>query len=441
MDASVLLPIGDFPKVSQVDFSITVAGEQVHRISREFNGQIQARYFRHLAQQTPLCTLGTRRLEPLLAAIFTFNPGVLRGKLNDEYRKPLRHPRQWNERMKGALVPVRAYVENAIDVGVRDAAMFDRCDQVARDIGGLLDQYVLSTSESAAEYPLLALPELFRANPGLTERDALRLLKRLHRLLVRADQRRHFDSRAERLLHTYFSYGRRWEALAWCKIPLNASFLIEVYEKREIFFDTPEEPLKRRFWLWRRLCDRLVPKARQYVAFADAKSNHVNIRVDDTSVQLGRRGTCVRDELNREITSPPQEPDDEHKTREYYSRYDSRADRLKPDSRRQRLWIECRLLPTWLRLFTGWGFIVATWSAICLIVMYGFIGRPQQLNSADILTILFPVTFGASLLLVQETTTLGRHIKRAKQGLLLFFLLSLWGLVFVLYVMGRVKIG
>ncbi|WP_189134921.1 hypothetical protein [Wenjunlia tyrosinilytica] len=437
--ATILLPIGDFPKVSQVDLTFTVAGERVHRVSRKENGEIQARYFRRLAERTPVRQCGVNRLDPLLTAIFTFDPTALKGELNN-YKRPFRHPLLWWQKMGRKTNPGIKYVKKAIDRGVRDETVFNHCHQVAEDIGSFIEGYMLSTDHSAAEYPLLALPELFRNHPHMTERDALKLLRRLRLLLRQAKNRAAADNDAAKsLLYTYFSYGRRWEAFARCEIPLNEHFLIEVREKREVLFNSPKEERSRLAWLGTWFCDRIAPRVRQYVAFADAESNHVNIRVDDTSVQLGFWGTGARDETYSQIPST-ERPDAEHRTREYYSRYDSKAARRRPDSRMQRLWIECRLLPTWMRLFMGWGFIVATWSAIYLVVRLGFAGC-EHLTTSDVLAILFPVTFASSLLLVQDTTTLGRHIKRAKQSLLLFFLLALWGLVFALYVMGRIKVG
>ncbi|MFF7701400.1 hypothetical protein [Streptomyces lydicus] len=425
--ATLVLPISDFPKVTQFDFSVAVSGEPVYRLSRRENCQLQVRYLRYLARNAGLCTFGFNRLEPLLVAIFAFRPGDLERELG-RYRRPVRHYIRWCRKRLGFTNPVIEYLAAKYALPIDDP-VFKDCQIESGKIRRLLDEETLLAHEaSASQNPILALPEFLRENPSLTLDDALRLMKRLHWLLKWAHQCHVDDRAAKEFLDTYFSYGRWWPAFAWCSVPLDAPFSIEVREKREISFESPKVPyeLAASWNDWRCLT------ARQYVSFFDAEVNHIHVRVLDDGVQLHRGGIRVKNDAYRDAAAPV----DEHRSEEHYSRYDSQK------SRDRRLWVECRLRQTPTRARMAYGLLAVSILAIWLLLGFGswFYNDEARLNGADVAAILIPVTVAASLLLAPAGTTLGLRVKRRRHAALAIALFVLWLTVFCFYVMGRISI-
>lgn len=420
--AEVILPIADFPKRTIFDLTITIDGDHAYRLSRRENAQIQAAYMRHLAEKARLdrCLMDDG-LEKLLVAIFMFNPSRLR-EYSEPYQK-IYHWRKWRERVKGRVDPAIDYVHQ----GLHDTCgpiRFAVWRLLSRRIANRIQQYVPSIYFSAAENPLLAMPK-FMIDEGLTCRQASRSLVRLYLLILRADARRlNGDAEANTFLRIYSEYGLRWQAFARCRVSLDDPFTIEVKEQRAIVFDSPRDPLKKTTWFK----DRFAPTARHYVSFADAASNHVHIRVSDPKVQLAPRRCVAMDErYEQEARGAAEE-----KTKEHYSRYDSSKSR--PD----RLWIDSGIRLSWAWFYLYWGMITATSLSLAMLNTLGWSG---DLNSADVITMLLPVTFAGALLLVSDATTLAMHAKRGKQTLLMCSLLILWVLAVTLYFSGNVQTG
>ncbi|MFD9040997.1 hypothetical protein [Streptomyces bottropensis] len=425
--ATFILPIVDLPRITLLDFEITVDGQQVYRLTREETGEFQARYLRHIASLTTLPIEIDSRLEEFLVAIFTFHDSILEEELS-KYTK-LHKLSKWRTGRKDPQKPVREYLEGEFSNPI-SPRVFARWQRHADAIGNLALTHVPIRLSSAAQNPLLALPRFMREK-NLTKRDASRLLARLLRLLTAASLRaQQGDENANNFLYSYASYGRRWEVLAKCKVPLNKPFIVKVHDKRPIFFEIPgfQYGTRRSF-----LRDRLLPTARQYVSFADAGSNHIHIRVPDDGVELVPSKCRAKNEkYDRQALAPS----GEGKEREHYSRHDSKHERAK------RIWIDCRLRPTRLKLGMVWGIISATLLAVALIVIYGLTSYDPQhkLKGPDIVAILIPVTFAGSLLIVKESTTLGMHVKKIWQITLMLAMFSLWVLTVILRLMGNIAI-
>jgi hypothetical protein len=430
--AAFILPIVDLPRITLLDFEITVDGEKVYRLTREETGKFQARYLRHLASAAALPGEIDAQLEDFLVAIFTFHDSNLEEEIS-KYTKLHRYFR-WRTGRKDPQKPIREYLEgkfrNFPSRGAPSRRSLARWQRSADKVRDLVLTRVPSRLSSASQNPMLALPE-FMLEGKLADRDVSKLLTRLHGLLTAAYWHAEGGNEgADNFLYAYASYGRRWEVLAKCTVPLNKPFIINVDDKRPIFFDAPDMRYKTH---WSILRARLTSTARQYVSFADAGSNHIHIRVPDDGVELVPSKCQAKEEKYDKRASAPC---DEDKEREHYSRHDSHGGRAK------RIWIDCRLRPTRVKLGLILGVISATALALLLIVIYGFTSynSNQRLKGPDVVAILIPVTFAGSLLIAKESTTLGMHVKKFWQTALMLSLFSLWVLTVILRLMDRIMI-
>jgi hypothetical protein len=412
----IILPLGEFSKEPLHYFHATVADHHVHRMSRKDTGKLQAAYFSHLAQKAGIGT-PSPELVTFLEHIFTFRPSVWR-KIRKIGSDPL-----W-----------RFFEKMEIDDQVQRVS-YDQWKRKSVDqIEPLVRRHAISCSTSSVEHPLLALPSFLPENPTSRIED---LLDELYQLLTDAEAKSRLHPQpapnkrfADRLVSTYCAYGRRWEALAVCTVPLDNPFTIQVREKREISFQSPRRQGPRAVSAF---IDPMTSKARHYVSFRDADSNYVHISSPDMHVHFRRLKCIVKDELWRDLQG---QPDDERKEVEYYTRYDSKPERA------ERIWITCALRQNRLRSAMTLGVFLATISAWCLLMNFGVWDyQPEaRLNGADVVALLLPVTFAASLLLARESSTLGMRVKRLKQSFLALALAMLWGTTVWLYALGHIVI-
>jgi hypothetical protein len=436
--ASLLLPLVSLPKDPLFDFRMSVNGVLVTRVRRDNSGLFQAGYIKHLAKEAGYDEEIKPRLLELLTQICRFASSAW-----EQYRK---EHKQEGAQIRDLQHPLRAYIELTRKRRVEQPDYEAWVGSWAR-IKGIVLKHTLPSHKSAAQNPLLVIPKL-----SLTDQEVTWALQELRKLLAwaqgkddeaqkkidRGDKPSEAEKAASRLVSTYASYGRRWEALARCTVPLNTPFMIKVREERIIHFDSPKSE-QRGPWAW--LHDRLTTTAYHHIAFHDAQSNHVHVRVADQHVQLVARKSWARNDKWERLTVRPQianMPDDERRNHEYYSCYDSR------DTRDERIWIACRLRQAMTRWYMTWGMVLATLSAIALLVYFsvGF-GRYEtghELDSSDVVAVLIPVTITASLTLARESTTLGMRVKRVVQFLLMVSLLALWGLTFAFYLWGRISV-
>lgn len=421
------LPIIDMPKVTSVDFCITVADKPVYRLPRYEISTIQAAYFRHYLarranRENELVGIG---LEKLLAAIFLFNPANLK-----EYLKEYRfrnNPYKWLRSRIDPSYPVDAYITKKFSDFHLDVTKetHRHWQNIVEPITEFAERYVISDRSSSAENPLLAIP-MFLKDSGVTQGQVTEILRKLVAFLMNADNAWP-DPDNKTLLQCYFGWGLRWEILAHCQVPLNEPFRIIIQERREIFFGRAGDSTKPYWWrTW------IEPTASTYISFKDAATNHVHVSATDNGVELKSSDTKSVSEKNNDL----EPPDAEHKTAEQYARYDAQR------SRESRIWVQCRLRQPWLRRWTARGVCVATLAAFSLILYFGVIGydADQKLNGGDVVAILIPVTFAASLLLARDATTLGMHVKRMSQITIMLSLGSLWAITVVLYFLDHISI-
>ncbi|MBP0453481.1 hypothetical protein J5Y04_28635 [Kitasatospora sp. RG8] len=437
--ADLLLPLVSFPKDSLFDFQITIGDSPVSRIPRDKNGDFQAAYIAHLARQANLYHLidGELRDELLafLSCIFSFSSGTWE-QFRREYYRPFRRPILYIKRILRLEYPVREYIGRrrgpSYGVAVSDYRDWRSiADIIAEEI---IPRHVLPTRVSAAENPLLAIPKFCRESE-LPDDKITQLLRKLKDFLQAAQGAAiSFDSPAHKLVSTYASYGRRWESMARYTIPLDKPFQIIAHEKRAIRFESPRSN-SRNPYVWLR--QQFFPRAHYGISFADAKSNHLQVRIPDPHVQLVARRCYARNDIWQHLSTSmiKGSPDDERKNYEYYSRYDTKP-------RAERIWIEIRLRQALTRSAVTWGVTLATLAAFALIINFawGDYNPNARLNGADVVAILLPVTIAASLLLARETSTLGMRVKRAKTALLMVSLAALWVATVWGYVQGHIVI-
>ncbi|MGX1854818.1 hypothetical protein [Streptomyces sp. NPDC055299] len=422
----LILPLAGFPKDPLFDLELRVADSPVTRTSRKRNGDLQAEYVEHLARAAGVGQQLERSLIDFLAAIFTFRPSAYEG---------VKIWLRWR--------PLKGYLKKSIAMSF-DQKRYKEWKVESDRICKIASEYTLWYRASATHNPLLALPAFLRdCELQFDDEQVLAFLRDLHGLLSEAKKRISADGAtgdqkeaARLLLSTYSVYGRRFEAMTECTVPLRQPFIIRVSEKRPLHFDYPNRG-SRLPCAWVR--DLFLPRTYHYVSFGDADSNHVQISVPDSSVQVVRWRSRARSDTWGRLPKRPNRqgsPGDERKTVEYYSRYDS------TDRRGQRIWVECSLRQSFLRLIMTWGVTLATFSAWWLMMRFGYwdYNPDARLNGADVVALLVPVTFAASLLLLRESSTLGMRVKRIKQILLMVALAGLWGTTVYFYITGRIVI-
>ncbi|MGW5442812.1 hypothetical protein [Streptomyces asiaticus] len=440
----LVLPITELPDIPILDLSITVAGSHVHRVSRDESARIQASYVMHLADRAgllyPSCPIFLR---DFLAFIF-YSP-------SHPYRKIYNRRRLCNRFTPDAWVDIPlAYLdsEGTFNLG----PFYLKWQKCVDRISELAEGYVLRDPLSAAQYPLISLPYFIKEMesrrsvdkrtrvPGVD--DITDLLEYLKGMLNAAHAKagEDGDERARKFISTYFAYGYRWMAFSRCTVPLHESFTISVTEKRAIYF-TPHTHKR-----WLSPLEQIRKEAVQMVAFGDAETNHVNIRVSDPAVRMSR-SPKILDELGNPLKKDDRcRLDDEKGTFEFYLRQDSQRGLGRYD----RIYIKCPLHLA--RVLSGmlWLTIGVTGLAFILLLNRG-ISTPLWDNKGDAIAngltakeatlVLVPVAFAAALLLVKDNSTLSSWLRRLRQTVLLIELSVLLVTAFMLLWIHHVKVG
>ncbi len=415
------LPIGAFPKGPLLDFNLSVDGRPAFLLPRGAHGARQARYLGRLAARAAVPP--TAATAELLTIICGFTSGLwlrelYKGSSNRERSTALYQ--YLNGGLKGRL---------GQDVS-RDS--FLRWEDELAAIRELVRRYGPADTSSAAENPLLALPLL----PGqrlteasLTARivELADFLRRAHSGVVPKDP----GNASLRLLETYSEYGRHWEALAECSVPLDRPFLIKVSEKRALQLKEPGDgPHSNARPLF---CRRTTP--RQLLVMRDARSNHVSVRVADPNVELTRRWRLY-DERRR----PTQMLlDDARASPEVLAFYDSKP------TRDYRVWLDLPVrLDRTSQVTNGVIMLLMVTAVLGFLTMalhYFHVGGHKRLNGADVAVLLVPSAVAAALLLVRDSSTLGTEVNKRFHLLAALLLFGLWILSLAMYVLGRVVWG
>lgn len=459
----LILPITELPKIPLLDLHITVGGETFYRVRLDDSARIQACYLQYLG-----AAMG-REINPhlveFLAALFYFP--------SDKYDKIWRrYP--WipdlNEHARERRAVRKHLSQNNLLLPALQHGLYDRWIDICGEIREIVKGRAPEEHLSGTQNPLLALPyfvnEWEKARRCQPDREELSrakitlLLSSLKSLLVEArdaleDENRGVGERccARKLLDSYAAYGYRWMAFAKCSIPDDASFIINVKEQRSIHFERKGQKYKsaKAFPIG----EFLGKTAWKMVSFSDAETNHVSVRVADTSVRLHdckplkvASGAMGDVEIDEEI-------DEELETFELYLRHSSL-------SRPERMWIRCDLRLARSISFFLYLAMAITAFGVFLLGLRGVVETPNShgspdkysifmrdthrgevkikkdythgLTAKDASVILIPAAFVASFLLVKDSSTLVMKVRRFRQAVLVGELFVLLILAFSLFV-------
>lgn len=201
-------------------------------------------------------------------------------------------------------------------------------------------------------------------------------------------------------------YGRRYEAIVSCVVPLDDA--LEAVIARDL-------PIKVGFW----------GRTELDLVFNDAWSNHVAIRAQDHDVEIVRRRPVGPTNARLEKTLFNMVRD----SREDLAVYGSDA------TRDYLVRFRFRFRAPFIIRATGWSFIAVLGAAIFLLVSV----RP--LNSQDVGLFVVPTTISSGLLLIQQRTSMAIRAQKTIRYAMLAAILSLWTTVIVLYMMDSVETG
>ncbi|MER7703189.1 hypothetical protein ABTX81_09855 [Kitasatospora sp. NPDC097605] len=459
-EIDLVLPITELPQLPVLDLRITVAEKRVYRVSRDEGARIQARHVIDLARHEAIGLMPAEEKvgeagEPLhlvdfLTFLFYF-PSSPYEQVMQRRAGNCRFPADRN---------FEYLTEQASGIPQRGlSGHYDKWKAYSLAIGNIAKGYVLNDYASGSENPLICLPYFFQelrerrpaVEPAL--QDVTKLLSYLQTAVATADaiasakprtgdigrdeQQAVREAAARIFLTAYFGYGHRWMTFARCTIPLKSPFTIAVREKRAIYF-TPKRRLNRET----RSPRELLEQAWQMVAYADAETNHVSIRIEDMAVRLKGRPVVFDETARRPVEG---EVDEEESTFELYFRQDSTR------GRPGRIYIKCPLRLTRIQSGMLWLTILITGVAIGLLinrgVVDGFIADEagetlgHNLTAKDAAVVLIPVAFAASFLLVRDSSTLSMWLRRTRQTFLMVELFALLALAFVLYWAHYIKAG
>ncbi|MFJ8438785.1 hypothetical protein [Kitasatospora griseola] len=419
---SLILPITDMPAVPILDLHITVNEQEVYRIPIDESARIQAKHIAHLANEAGLVV--SDGLIQLLTAIFYFPPSSYEESWKKYHHPSARTLGYWDQR--DSVDVVKEYLHSSADDFAPEASppfdivhFYPKWHEISRDIQKIVNEYTISEYLSGAEYPLAALPYFFRelwAQPAkwLPSGDEVTHLLTALQLLLR-DAQASNDPAARRLLATYCGYGMRWMAFARCTIPLDKAFIMTVAHKRAVYFTKTRDasfPIR----------DNFRKTAYTMVAFADAETNHVSVRVADTAIRLHKPE--ARDALGRRFEGSKRTLDEEVRTFELYFRQDSTRRRA------ERIWIKLPLRLTRLHSGMLWLTMAITAFGIVLLSVRGVVD--DDLTPKDATVILVPVAFAAAFLLARDASTLSMRVRQVRQAILLAELFVLLTMAFFL---------
>ncbi|MFE9114847.1 hypothetical protein ACFYN9_35305 [Streptomyces collinus] len=458
--ALLTLPVTDLPKVPLLDLHIKIGNDPVYRVRMDDSARIQADYIEFLAKEAGI-PAPSEDLHKLLTLLFYF-PANHYDQAWKQYNQVSYKPSTWFNwlRGNGSELATFKYLTGRSEADpqmigaprlpfdVSQVREYEKWLEHCAYIGGRVREFVVSHYLSGTENPLISLPhyaELFERERGdhLTPRHVSGVLSELEALLRSATKRMEDKTKCSRqraaaksLLWAYSGYGCRWTAFVKHEVPVDAPFIIRVTEKRPVYFKSTQGRIFP-------ILNHLGNTAWKEIAFADAETNHVSVRVSDTAVRLSSR-CAVRNELCKE--GPRNSADEEERSFELYLRHDSTP------KRDERIWIKVPLCLTRLHSLMLWLTIAFTGLAIWLLASRGFGEweylrarhdhpniKTHGLTAKDATVILIPVAFAASLLLAKESSTLSMRIRQRRQAILVVELFVLLALTFFLYFIHYVK--
>ena len=252
--AYVLMPVVMMTKRPLFAFNLTADGQPAYLVQRRATAEIEAAHVIALAESEGVAPDAVT--EAFLAAICEFTPTPWQ-RFRTTYRFPGLALRRYLEQG-----PTRAPLTITSE---EFRVLRSESQAVGRSLAAALGEGPSNTS--SADNPLLAAPLL-------AERQGVRTVSELEQALrgLRSftDALAANDPRSP-ALRTLADYGRRWQAFAWCEVPLRRPFIISTEH---------QVPLRFRSRGW----------ARQPFQLADARSNHVTLEADGTAARPGHVG-------------------------------------------------------------------------------------------------------------------------------------------------------
>ncbi|MGI5292796.1 hypothetical protein ACQEVF_57125 [Nonomuraea polychroma] len=458
----MILPIISFPRHSRIDLTITVAEEPAFLLPRDMHGKYHAHYIRYLARKAD----AERRAVEQAAIQAGEGPHVLRedrtleGKLNDELLGFLAQvfafqPWDWCQVLEKHRYR-HCWRDELLQIYLKSCAMWEadgldndsngQRTQIRRwlrdhvdPIGKLVREEREADGEqrpswraSAAETPLLAVLGARPSNVATVTRT----LNGLHSFLNEATYSSTVTGRS--IIQKYGYFGRFWIALAQCTVPVDEPFMIRVSERRPLEFGrTPfpkegvydDSPSRLRKWLGDVFGH--PTSVRTPVVFRDAKSNHLNVRVPDDTIQINiARRKKLEPVCDLKQREEPVQPDDVVANEELYAYYSAK------DDRSSLLWFLFPLRQTWPRRITL--ICIILWLLLALAALLILWLGPFDLDvKAMIPALLIPVSLSGGLLLVRSNSTLGGRINGKWHAITASLLLALWLVVIAYLIFGK----
>lgn len=384
------LPIGSLPKGAVTGFDVTAPGsEPAFLLPRRDIADIQLDFLARLAEAADI-EIGPLLMEALRAAV-GFESSVLARYLpfsenDDDYE------------FRGTFL--QEYLP--FDLSIEQLAAWRG---VTRSVGLVLFQRSgeAPRADSAIDDLLMIIPELVEKGVIVDPNQVDELLLDWWRFIDEAVRVSAAPSdsgaAANDLLLVAADYGRRWDVVVRCTVPLNSPFTAHLEWRRGLKVSGK----------WRRY-------ASQWIVFSDAKSNHFRLSSTDVNVTLGDvavddvRGVATLDTQNARKRS----------NREYFALYSS-------DPQRDYLVnivFELRLPAATQALLVA----LSAFLFACIVALVGESpGQPTQVTA-----LIAPGTIAASVVLAREQSTLAAALRRRLTHLLVGLLAVLWTVAIVL---------
>jgi hypothetical protein len=388
----IVLPVASLPKGPVIDFDVTVGGQPAHMLPRLEIADLEAAFLQQLANEAALPADATVwRLLPLVCG-FTSGPWdqVIADFTDVEH----------------ALLP---YLNDGVGEGVTAALAQEWLETVA-PAGQIVRTTLASPGDprSAVENPVLCVPDILAA--GIADDLAsVTPVLRAYSELLRAASREAASSEsrtaASDFLLVLSDYGSFWDLMVSAVVPLDDAFVVKTHERRTL-----------------QIAGR-PKRGQQSVVLADARTNHITLRLGDPNVEL--TDVVLKDTDGEDLgfllaAAGEQDP-------EVFSFYVSDPER---DFRGV---IDFGLQPTGPVRTIGWVFCGIVIAPLAVLLTRGHVG------SGELGVLVVPSTFAASLLLVRDPSSLGRSIRQAQTYLLAFSLTLLWLVVLSMFLLHKIK--
>ena len=359
--ANMLVPLGTRVKQPLLGLDIVGhAGAPAHLVSRASTAALEALYLELATASSPAAAEIEAGLPgKLLEAICVFSPDLFRSFLAEAGNElPA-------DRMEIALARyLQSGFADAFDISVQDVRQWrERRNQVGEILTRRLEEERAVSSSS--EEVLLALP---RVDPLPNSKDEVAAI-----VAAYADAVVAADAAGDALLLSVIGeYGRRYELIVETEVPLLEPATITVAEDR---------PLNLRFG-----------RSHQRFALGEARSAHLEARVTDPNVTLGRFDASRLG--GKPVRLGPLES--ARFTPESISLYSSEPDRP------YYVDVALRLRPRWHLRLTSYLLITLNVSAAITALVIGTRGELE----ARLAILVVPTTLATTFVLVREQTAL-----------------------------------